>query len=67
MNLNILISICVRVLTALVVAAILTSAGADTITAKTIRPERELLITDSAVVDSYVANYPGAWSFGALI
>jgi len=67
MNLNILISICVRVLTAPVLAAILTSARADTITAKTIRPERELFITDSAVVDSYVATYPGAWSFGALI
>jgi len=41
-----------RVLTAALLAAILTSARADTITAKTIRPERELFITDSAVVDS---------------
>jgi hypothetical protein len=32
-----------------------------------IRPDRELLITHPAVVDSEFAQYPGPWSFGALI
>jgi hypothetical protein len=32
-----------------------------------IRPERELLITAPAVVDSPRANYPGPWSFGGLV
>jgi hypothetical protein len=32
-----------------------------------IRPERELLITHPAVVDSDFAKYPGPWSFGVLI
>ena len=32
-----------------------------------IKPERELLITSPAVVDSDLASYPGSWSFGGLI
>ena len=32
-----------------------------------IRPERELLITNPAVMDDARAKYPGPWSFGGLI
>ncbi len=32
-----------------------------------IHPERELLITAPAIVDSAAAQYPGPWSFGGLI
>jgi hypothetical protein len=32
-----------------------------------IRPERELLITEPAVLDSGPGQYPGAWSFGTLV
>lgn len=41
--------------------------GADILTAKFIRPERELLITAPAIVDSDAAQFPGPWSFGHLI
>jgi len=34
---------------------------------KDIRPERELLITAPAILDSPAAQYPGAWSFGGLL
>jgi len=34
---------------------------------QTIHPERELMITHPAVVDSPLAQYPQAWSFGALL
>ena len=40
---------------------------AERVTASEIHPERELMITDPAVVDSEAAHYPGAWSFGGLI
>ena len=40
---------------------------AERITASEIHPERELMITDPAVVDSEAAHYPGPWSFGGLI
>jgi hypothetical protein len=32
-----------------------------------IRPERELLVTSPTVLDSAPAQYPGSWSFGALV
>ena len=41
--------------------------GAPPIKANAIRPERELIITHPAVVDSEKARYPGAWSFGVLV
>lgn len=39
----------------------------ERVTAADIHPERELLITDRAVVDSPLAQYPNQWSFGALM
>src|SRR4051812_40195719 len=44
-----------------------TTARAERVTGKDIHPERELLITAPAIVDSAPATYPGSWSFGCLI
>jgi len=41
--------------------------GVESVSAKSIRPERELLITAPTIVDSDAARFPGAWSFGHLI
>ncbi len=57
-------------LVALTVAGALfcsSSASAERYTATDIHPERELMITSPAVVDSEAAKYPGPWSFGALM
>jgi hypothetical protein len=43
------------------------AASAVTPNRNAIKPERELLITSPAVLDSDIATYPGSWSFGALI
>lgn len=40
---------------------------AERITAEDIRPDRELLITAPAVLDSEATRYPGPWSFGGLV
>ena len=54
-------------LQACLAATLLSTARAETISAKDIHPERELLITAPAIVDSPAAKYPGAWSFGKLM
>ena len=41
--------------------------GEERVLGKEIYPERELLITAPAIVDSETAQYPGAWSFGGLM
>ena len=53
-------------------AAMTLICGTSTVFAEKTRPqeippERELLITAPAVVDSDAAQYPGAWSFGTLV
>ncbi len=59
-------AICGGVATLLQVA--IASAAAPTGNrAEDIKPEKELLITNPAVVDSERAHYPGPWSFGALV
>ena len=57
-------SIRIRAVALLVTLAVLHTASAEPVR---IRPERELLITNSAVVDDARAKYPGPWSFGGLI
>ncbi len=57
-------SIRTRAAVLLVTLAVSHTASAEPVR---IRPERELLITNSAVVDDARAKYPGPWSFGGLV
>jgi hypothetical protein len=43
------------------------AAPPEHVKASDIHPERELLITDPVILDSAYAQYPGPWSFGALV
>ena len=54
-------------ITNVLLACILIAPFARARPADNIRPERELLITDPAVVDSSNARFPGPWSFGTLV
>jgi hypothetical protein len=54
-----------RITTVCASACLASSAAA--VSPREIQPDKELLITHPAIVDSELARYPGPWSFGTLM